>query len=83
LDPLDVKGARCMSYPEYTPELTIHIQRAEDIAAQHQHLIQVGMRAVIRDIQEFIDGHRRGDTLEVAKLESYLLACLITAGGFE
>lgn len=44
------------------------------------HLIQVGMRAVVRDIQDWIGD---AETIDARGLQAYLLAALITAGGFE
>lgn len=49
-----------------------------------QHLIELGMRAVIRDVQEWIAHHGDRDGYVEAKgLRAYLLAALITAGASE
>lgn len=44
-----------------------------------ERLIQVGMRAVIRDIQDYLTE----GALEADKLRAYLLAMLITAGAYD
>lgn len=51
-------------------------------------MIQLGMRAAIRDVQDWIEGnawHNDGFelVLDAAPLKAYLLAMLITAGAFE
>lgn len=48
------------------------------------HLVELGMRAVVRDVQEWID-RNTGDaeSIDSKQLRAYLLAALITAGGSE
>lgn len=49
-----------------------------------QHLIEIGMRAVIRDVQEWIDYNSdRAGRIDSKGLRAYLLAALITAGASE
>lgn len=55
-----------------------------------EQLVQLGMRAVIRDVQDYLDGHAltfpsHGDrtVTDVGVLKAYLLALLITAGAYE
>jgi hypothetical protein len=55
-----------------------------------EHLVQIGMRSVIRDIQEYIDDPPFGiwqengiKVLDADDLRAYLLACMITAGGYD
>ncbi len=50
-------------------------------------MIQLGMRAVIRDIQEFVNNstwyEEDCEVLGADALRAYLLACMITAGAYE
>jgi hypothetical protein len=47
--------------------------------------VRVGMLAVIRDIQDWTEGHadHPRDCVDLNQLRGYLLACVITAGGYE
>lgn len=60
------------------------LARAEDRGRQNEHLVQIGMRAVIRDIQQWVD-ERPGatETVNVNDLRAYLMACLITSGAYD
>ncbi len=46
--------------------------------------MQIGMRAVIRDVQDYVDDNAPlGEDIDSPRLRAYLLACLITAGGYD
>jgi hypothetical protein len=49
------------------------------------HLIQLGMRTAIRDVQDYLDCMQRHnqDTVDAKGLRAYLLALLITAGAYD
>lgn len=79
-----------------TPEASYYQARAEGyrkLALYHQsaeaeRFVQVGMRAVIRDMQEFIRANRWTAPndwvgVDVDELEAYLLTMLVTAGGYD
>jgi hypothetical protein len=71
------------------PEETFAQRRARKDRehALGEHHVQVGMRAIIRDIQEWVVLNRweefPGLVVSADKLNAYLLALLITAGGFD
>jgi hypothetical protein len=48
-------------------------------------LVQVGMRAAIRDVQEWVDANTPPAKFNLSErdLRAYLLAMLITAGGYD
>jgi hypothetical protein len=45
-------------------------------------LVQVGMRAAIRDVQDYVHD-QQDSTLDADRLNAYLLGLLITAGAYE
>jgi hypothetical protein len=49
------------------------------------HLIRIGMLAVIRDVQDYIESHSAvaSDGLNLDDMRAYLLAQLILAGGYD
>lgn len=50
-----------------------------------EYLVQIGMRAAIRDIQEYVDINTgdHGETIDARHLSAYLLAGLVVAGAYE
>lgn len=68
---------------------------ASDFNPHHERLVQIGMRAVARDIQDWIKGHcfspdycdnvpcHCESVVLVEELKAYLLAVLITAGAYD
>ncbi len=53
-----------------------------------RHLIQIGMRAVVRDLMDWIPDHEHPPdglptVVYVPELRAYLLAQLITAGAYD
>lgn len=66
--------------PRETPELEQDASVSEYMA---QHLVQVGMRAVIRDLQEYVHERDMTGTINSHELRAYLLAQLIVAGAVD
>lgn len=54
---------------------------------QGEGLVAIGMRAVVRDLQDWVLEHawrsRTGDVVDANLLSAYLLACLITSGAYD
>lgn len=50
---------------------------------ENLRLVQIGMRAVIHDIRDFVEERKRAGSINVQELQAYLLGCLITAGGYD
>lgn len=56
---------------------------AFDPPSAAEKLVQVGMRAVLRDIQDYVYDHDMTGTINSSELRAYLLAQLIIAGTFD
>lgn len=59
----------------------MHILTSEETGQHARHLVKMGMRAVIRDLQDWADA--RYDDSTASELRAYLLTQLIVAGEFD
>jgi hypothetical protein len=62
----------------YDPEAPLHTFPSDRPLEQW---VQIGMRAVIADVQEWLVC--RGRTVQADDLRAYLLALLVTAGAYD